>query len=98
MDGLIAHVPHSQIELFKGLGAVKAGLSTIPQYDRACDTWNLRPRTPVSCLVYFFDAKGREIGYWSDIQRYFGNTPTIFAPNYRHWAKEFLDNLVWAKL
>lgn len=89
------HVPRSVRAHFYALGAVKVGcpMATVRRHSRGGYTAD-----PVTEIVYFFDAAGHEIGYWTSLDRFFGETPVVFAPNYREWHPSFLAQLVWCDL
>ncbi len=72
-----AHVDPDTLDTFAKLGAVSAGIHTSKKWHHygGVDHW-----VPFDDLVYFFDARGEEIGYWSVIQRYFDNRPMLFDP------------------
>ena len=75
------NVPADVIERFRALGAVRASVSHFPDD---------RERGHRECLdknlIYFWDAQGREIGYWNRVME----VDQVFAPNHRDWGDEFL--------
>lgn len=71
-------VPRDVIQQFRGLGAVRASIAVF-------DEGRGREYAD-SNLVYFWDAQGREVGYWNRPCR----AVQLFAPNHRTWSPENL--------
>jgi len=82
----ICHVPFAVRKQLVELGAVTARMSVIRQSYQA-------GTSPFTDLVYFFDAQGNEVGYWSILNDVCGTPPTVFKPNYRVWDPDLLSRM-----
>ena len=82
-------VEHETVEQFKALGATHAGCTLLSNRHRCTGETTKEPYT---AIVYFFDIRGVELGYWTVVSRWFG--PFIFPPdNRRVWHQSFRDAL-----
>lgn len=93
MPRLTDHISSEILEQFRDLGAVRAGCMLVQRPHWSTGTF---VDEPDSNLVYFFDAREREIGYWTCISPWCG--PVILAPNYRVWSPAFLARMVYEPL
>lgn len=84
------NVPEAVVTRFRDMGAVRCSVYSL-SYAR---TWVTPVTNCYMALVYFWDAQGREIGYF--------NRPCgaceVFAPNHRAWSQENLRQQEYADL
>jgi hypothetical protein len=74
------YVPQEVRERFRQLGAVRYSCSS--HIER--DYWTGLPKVVEhDSIVHFWDAQGREIGFWNDVCK----VVQVFAPNYREWSQ-----------
>ncbi|MFA5767370.1 MAG: hypothetical protein WC919_05585 [Candidatus Paceibacterota bacterium] len=82
-------IDNETIEQFKALGATQVGCTLLTRRDWYSGNTVSEPFTSI---VYFFDERGVELGYWTVISLWFG--PVIFPPNNRRvWHQSFRDLL-----
>jgi hypothetical protein len=87
-------VSYEIIEQFKALGATQVGCGTLT--GRNWYSGN-ETKEPFTSIVYFFDERGVELGYWTIVSPWFG--PVIFPPdNRRIWHQSFRDMLQFEPL
>lgn len=83
------HIEYETVEQFKALGATQTGCMTFGRRNWYSGETIKEPDTSI---IYFFDERGVELGYWTVVSRWFG--PVIFPPNNRRiWHQSFRDAL-----